>query len=99
MFGMGWPEIFVIGAVAVLLFGPDRLPDVARQAGQMIRTVRKMAEAAKNDLGRELGHDLSDVDLRSLDPREVVRRAMSGEPTDQEGSPDPSDANRLKSAD
>ena len=71
---MGWPEIAVILVVALVVFGPDRLPDMARQAGQLIRTVRQMAENAKNDLGREIGHDLSGMDLRDLDPREIVRR-------------------------
>jgi len=76
MFGMGLPEIGVVLVVGLLVFGPDKLPDLARQAGQFIRTLRQMADNAKNDLGRELGHDLSDVDLRSLDPREVVRRSL-----------------------
>ena len=76
MFGMGWAEIFLIGIVGVLVFGPDKLPDFARQAARMVRTVRKMAQDAKNDLGRELGQDLSGLELRSLNPREVVRRAV-----------------------
>jgi sec-independent protein translocase protein TatB len=74
MFGMGWPEIALIGVVAIVVFGPDKLPDLARQAGRMVRTVRQMAENAKNDLGREMGQDLSGLNLRDLDPREVVRR-------------------------
>jgi sec-independent protein translocase protein TatB len=74
MFGMGVPEIAVIMVLALLLFGPEKLPELAKQAAGMIRTVRKMADNAKNDLGRELGEDFSDIDLRSLDPREIVRR-------------------------
>jgi sec-independent protein translocase protein TatB len=73
---MGWAEIFLIGIVGVLVFGPDKLPDFARQAAQLVRNVRRMAQDAKNDLGRELGHDLSGLDLKSLDPREVVRRTI-----------------------
>ena len=74
MFGMGWPEIFMIGMVGVIVFGPDKLPDLAKQAGRFIRTVRRMAENAKNDLGREIGEDFSGLQLRDLDPREVVRK-------------------------
>lgn len=74
MFGMGWPEIIMIGMVGVLVFGPDKLPDIARQAGKFIRTVRRMAENAKDDLGREIGQDFSGLQLRDLDPREVVKR-------------------------
>ena len=74
MFGIGWPEIFMIGMVGVIVFGPDKLPDLARQAGTFIRTVRRMAENAKNDLGREIGEDFSGLQLRDLDPREGVRK-------------------------
>ena len=81
MFGMGWPEIAVILIVGMLLFGPDKLPGMARQAGRFLRTVRQMAENAKNDLGREMGTDLSGVDL---DPRELVRHALM---TDDENPP------------
>ncbi len=74
MFGMGWAEMLMIGMVGVVVFGPDKLPDLAKQAGRFIRTVRQMAENAKNDLGREIGEDFSGLKLRDLDPREMVRR-------------------------
>jgi sec-independent protein translocase protein TatB len=77
---MGWPEIGLILVVGLLLFGPDKLPGMARQAGQFVRTVRQMADNAKNDLGREMGQDFSDLNLRDLDPREVVRRHVLDEP-------------------
>lgn len=76
MFGVGIPEMFVITLVAMLVFGPDKLPDMARQAGRFIRTVKVMAENAKNELGKEMGQDLSGFNLRDLDPREVVRKSL-----------------------
>lgn len=74
MFGMGVPEIAVIMVVALLVFGPERLPELAKQAGKFVRTLKQMADNAKNDLGREMGQDFSDLDLKDLDPREIVRR-------------------------
>lgn len=76
MFGIGVPEFLVIGVVAMLVFGPDKLPDIARQAGRFLRTIKQMAENARDDLGKEIGQDLSGYNLKDLDPREMVRRSM-----------------------
>ncbi|MBC7632769.1 sec-independent translocase [Aeromicrobium sp.] len=81
MFGMGWPEMFVIAVVAMLVFGPERLPELAKQAGGFVRTLRRMADNAKDDLGREIGQDLSGLNLKDLDPREMVRRNFLDEDT------------------
>lgn len=83
MFGIGVPEMFVIAMVAMLVFGPDKLPDLARQAGKFVRTVRQMAENAKDDLGREMGEDFSGINLKDLDPREMVRRNFLDDPDEK----------------
>jgi sec-independent protein translocase protein TatB len=87
VFGMGWPEITVIGIVGILVFGPDKLPEFARQAARFVRMVRRMAQDAKDDLGRELGHDLSGLNLSDLDPREVVRRTILDDSPSATGLP------------
>ncbi|MFT4298556.1 MAG: sec-independent translocase [Aeromicrobium sp.] len=92
MFGMGWAEIGVVVVVAMVVFGPERLPELARQAGRFVRTIRQMAENAKNDLGKEIGHDLSGVNLRDLDPREAVRRTLLDDPAPASAPARPSPA-------
>ena len=42
MFDIGLPEFMVLAIVAMFVFGPDRLPDVARQAGRLLRQARNM---------------------------------------------------------
>lgn len=74
MFGVGLMEIAVILVVAIIAFGPDRLPELARQAGQMLRTVRRMADTARDDLRSELGPEYADLELRDLDPRAIVKK-------------------------
>ncbi len=72
--GIGFAEFMVIGVVALLVFGPDRLPDFARQAGRMVRQVRTMARQARDDIRSELGPDYSDFELTDLDPRRAIRK-------------------------
>jgi len=55
MFGVGLPELAVIAFVAVLVFGPDKLPEFARQAGRLARQVRGFANQARDELREELG--------------------------------------------
>jgi sec-independent protein translocase protein TatB len=84
VFGIGLPEFLVIFVVAVVVFGPDRLPDFARQAGRLVRQVRHFTQAARDDLRAELGPEFADLDLSDLDPRQAVRKhileAMDDEP-------------------
>jgi sec-independent protein translocase protein TatB len=74
VFGVGLPEFAVIAVVAVIVFGPERLPELARQAGVALRKMRTFANAARDELRSELGPDYADLELRDLDPRTIVRR-------------------------
>jgi sec-independent protein translocase protein TatB len=74
VFGIGLPELMVIAVVAVIIFGPDRLPEFARQAGRFVRQVRTFATSARDDIRAELGPDFADFELTDLDPRRAVRK-------------------------
>jgi sec-independent protein translocase protein TatB len=85
VFGIGLPELAVIALVAVFVFGPDRVPELAAQAGRFLRQLKKMANNARDELRDELGPEYADLQLRDLDPRTIVRKhimdAMNEEPT------------------
>ena len=74
MFGVGIPELMVIIVVGLVVFGPDRLPDFARQAGRMVKQVRVMTRQARDDIRAELGPEYADFELTDLDPRRAVRK-------------------------
>jgi sec-independent protein translocase protein TatB len=74
MMGIGFTELLVILVVALVAFGPDRLPDFARQAGRFVRQVSKMTHQARDDLRSELGPEYADFELSDLDPRRAIRK-------------------------
>jgi sec-independent protein translocase protein TatB len=76
MFGIGLPEFAVLAILALLVFGPDRLPEVARQAGRMVRTLRQMAATARTQVADELGPEFADFDLGDLNPRTLVQKHL-----------------------
>lgn len=77
MFGIGFGEFVVIAFLAVLVFGPDKLPDLARQAGRLARELRKFATNARDELRAELGPEYADLELTDLDPRAIVRKHIA----------------------
>ena len=76
MFGIGFGEFLVIGVVALVVFGPDRLPEFARQAGRFVRQLRQFSQQARDDIRSELGPEFSDFELTDLDPRRAIRKHL-----------------------
>jgi len=57
MFEIGFWEIVLIGIIALVVLGPERLPQVARTAGLWIGKARGMMRQVKADIDRELAAD------------------------------------------
>ncbi len=54
MFGMSFYEILVIGVVALVVLGPERLPKVARTAGHLFGRLQRYVNGVKADISREM---------------------------------------------
>ncbi len=87
--GLGWAEGAVLAVLALFVFGPDRLPGLARDAGRSLRKLRGQLKGMTDDLRTELGPELGDLDLASLHPKEFVRRALAEDDDDQPMVPVP----------
>ncbi|MEU9834416.1 sec-independent translocase [Streptosporangium sp. NPDC048047] len=79
MFGLGWPEILALVVIGLLVFGPEKLPQAAAQAGRTLRNLRQMANTAKQDLRTGLGPEFADFDPADLNPKNFVRKHLTGE--------------------
>lgn len=57
MFDIGFWELFLIGVVALLVIGPERLPGLARKAGLWLGRGRRFVSQVKADIDREIAAD------------------------------------------
>jgi sec-independent protein translocase protein TatB len=69
LFGMGPMEILVITVVALIIFGPGRLPEIGAQAGKAVRDFRKMT----NDLTSEFQDSIGDVQATVGEMKDTAR--------------------------
>ncbi len=89
MMDIGWGELLLLAAVALLIFGPEKLPKAAADAGRMVRKLREMASSAQNDLSPGLDVDGLRKDLKSvtdLHPKKILGSALSDKPANS-GTP------------
>ncbi|WP_322753914.1 Sec-independent protein translocase protein TatB [Frankia sp. Cas3] len=74
--GVGWGEVAVLLLIGLFVFGPERLPNAARDAGRMLRQFRQMAAGMREELRSELGPEIADLDLSTLHPTTFVRKHL-----------------------
>ncbi len=80
-FGLTFDKLLLIGVLALLLLGPERLPGYARQLGVWARRAREYLGGARDRMREEMGPEFDDIDWRQLDPRRydprrIIREAL-----------------------
>ena len=70
------PEFLLLLVIAVVMFGPERLPDLARKAARVVQYVRTIAGSAQTQLSKELGPGFEDLDLRDLNPKSFIQKHL-----------------------
>ena len=81
MFDIGGWEFIALIVLAVVILGPERLPEYASKLAQFVKQARSMAEGAKGQLREQMGPEFDDIDWRQYDPRQydprrIVREAL-----------------------
>lgn len=84
-FGLTFDKLLIIGVIAIILIGPERLPQYAAQLARLVKSLRELANGAKDRMREEMGPEFDDVDWAKLDPRQydprrIIRDALLEEP-------------------
>lgn len=89
-----WTEILVLAALAVIIFGPEKLPELARKTARVLNYLRNIANDAQGKLREELGPEFADLELTN--PRAMVTKHLL-DPVQAELEPVKSELAPLKS--
>lgn len=80
-FGLSFEKIILIGVIAALIIGPDKLPQFAASFAQLLNKGSDLLKGARVRMRDEIGPEFDEVDWRKLDPRQydprrIVREAF-----------------------
>ena len=87
---IGWGEIVVLALAALFIFGPERLPTLARDAAAGLKKVRTALTGVRAQVDESLGEDLAglrDVDLRKYHPKTFIRSQLFEDGPDDRAAP------------
>jgi sec-independent protein translocase protein TatB len=76
MIDLNFSEILVLAVFAVILFGPEKLPELARKTARVLNYLRNIANDAQGRLREELGPEFADLELADLNPRALVNKHL-----------------------
>ena len=76
MFDLSILKIAVLAVLAVLVFGPDKLPTMVADVMRFIRAVQSFARTSTEELTRELPPEFRDLQVSDLRPRALAGRLV-----------------------
>lgn len=90
IFGLTFEKLIVIGVIAALILGPERVPRYAEMLAQGVKRARVLLGEAKDRMRDELGEDVDwrTLDPRQYDPRRIIREALLDD-TPSASTPEP----------
>ncbi|GGY89937.1 sec-independent translocase [Streptomyces poonensis] len=76
---IGGLELVTLIVLAVLVFGPEKLPKVIQDVTRTIRKIREFSENAKQDIRQELGPEFKDFEFEDLNPKTFIRKQLEND--------------------
>jgi sec-independent protein translocase protein TatB len=72
-------ELVTLVVLAVLVFGPEKLPKFIQDVTRTIRKIREFSESAKQDIRSELGPEFKDFEFEDLNPKTFIRKQLDND--------------------
>ncbi|MEU6157150.1 sec-independent translocase [Streptomyces sp. NPDC047130] len=76
---IGTLELVTLVVLAVLVFGPEKLPKLIQDISRTIRKIRDFSESAKQDIREELGPEFKDFEFQDLNPKTFIQKQLQND--------------------
>jgi sec-independent protein translocase protein TatB len=83
-FDFGAGELIGLAILAMILIGPERLPNFAVDAAKFVKRIREMASKATEELKENLGPGFEDLKPTDLNPKSFIKKQLSNVLDDDE---------------
>lgn len=84
---LGLGRMAVLLVVALVVFGPERLPEIAGQLGRFLRKARGVLDNMSSEVKSTMGPELAEMDLRSMHPKRYLADLLNDEPAPVPAAP------------
>ncbi len=75
-FDIGSLEFLFLIVLAIMVFGPEKLPRMIQDAARFLRKIREFSDSAKRDIRSELGPEFKDFEFEDLNPRRFAKKHL-----------------------
>ena len=86
-FDFGAGELVGLAILAMILIGPERLPNLAVDAAKFVKRIREMASKATEELRDNLGPGFEDLKPTDLNPKSFIKKQLSNVLDDDDSTP------------
>lgn len=77
LFDFGAGEIFGLALLAIILVGPDRLPNLASDAARLLKKIKALSQSATSELRQNLGPGFEDLKPSDLHPKKFIKKHIT----------------------
>jgi sec-independent protein translocase protein TatB len=86
-FDFGAGEVFGLALLAIILVGPDRLPNLASDAAKLVKKIKALSQTATSELRQNLGPGFEDLNHLIYTQRSLLKNISANALEEDEGTP------------
>ncbi|MEI6648075.1 MAG: sec-independent translocase [Actinomycetes bacterium] len=77
MFNIGAEKFLTLAILALILIGPDKLPQFAREAAKLVKKLKNISQVATAELRENLGPGYEDLQVTDLNPKKFIQKHLN----------------------